>query len=427
MKKRIALHLGLIIGALALGLSVSVSPVFAGAQGADGYVKQIIGFNADRTPITRGIPGIWVKWTDAMGNYRFALSDNDGYFRFYSWQNTLYINNSNWSAGVEETYCDENDSDCWGDVGQGYWRQTQCTSAIGAPVSSFYTVKSGGVCDGNGFGCSENPHDFTIVNPPAGLTGCTTAIRVPEIVNTTLIPRSVGEFRYTATTCTYVDPTPTPTPTQAPTATPVPGEASLGSLVIDAAPDTSAITAGPTYGVSGLRTTQGGRNVYNAIKVVQNINNGGSNNNISLAGVGFTSKSLALPATNSILELTRKAVEQGGFILLYAQRDDSARTLTAIGQESTVSFTAGNYYVYFEGNWNTISQVRDYDAPNGVMNITVRGDSTPPTSPKFNVMFFRNMGNREWATYSYLKRSNGIEVSTRSQVVNESGTLRTPQ
>lgn len=105
------------------------------------YTSEVNAWSPDiyghvKTQTGAPIPGIWVKWTDALGNVRYTQSDNSGYFLFpnrsiYSKEQMLTMYNTMIDTNLDGT----NDSRL-------------------VSTSSQY-----------GFGCWENPQVFTAVKP----------------------------------------------------------------------------------------------------------------------------------------------------------------------------------------------------------------------------------------------------------------------
>ncbi len=202
---------------------------------------------------------------------------------------------------------------------------------------------------------------------------------------------------------TCAAPTPTPSPT------PIPP--SLGALNITPDAANSGIAAG-SYGISGLRSTQGGSNYYNTLSIKQNVSNPSTSN---LEGIAFTA-----PAPTSLVQLKTNATSSNGFILIYANCNGASSCTAPSGD----TFTGGSYYIYYKGTWRTISAFRtnlpincNSDSSLGAitcdLSVAVQGASSI-TSPQFSLTMYKNIGNHTWGTYGYLYSSSGETVTSET-------------
>ncbi|OGE19772.1 hypothetical protein A3J19_02505 [Candidatus Daviesbacteria bacterium RIFCSPLOWO2_02_FULL_41_8] len=190
-------------------------------------------------------------------------------------------------------------------------------------------------------------------------------------------------------------------------------------------PDTAggAVDDGPPT-TSGLRTSEGGKSYKNGVNFSLNLSNTTAYNTL-LEGVALVG-TFPLPGygLGALYDLTRSAYDTGGFVVVY--NPALADTLEwyynpflyppfVVGPSSFVDtrrFKAGNFFVYYNGVWNTVDKPDGYlpGDPNILYTspgrLEVRMKSTPltPSNPEFNVTFLKLLGSHTWGTYGYLKQ-----------------------
>lgn len=186
--------------------------------------------------------------------------------------------------------------------------------------------------------------------------------------------------------------------------------------VLNVVPDTATLSvAGPSYGRTGLRTTESGSNFYNALQITQKVRDA-KTSNVSLVGSAFGATT-GSPAT--LADLKTNVDTNNGFILLYAANDTthaSGPTAVTCDSGATANFCQGKYYVYFGGSWQTPLTVsgtpfRRPDLGIDVQPRTPPGGQQPVSAPTFSVTLYTAISNRSWSTYGYLMNANGEEKS----------------
>ncbi len=406
------------------------------------------------SPFSNFSASVWVT-TSSNGRGRMGVKLGSGSIVWQtsestSWTQLLYTGNTGdntsvtiyfrtedrgLSAGVSDTYYDDanfvinNGATCesitppgGGTVtsGQRYNVQTQFKNVGRSTwtIAGNYNMGSQDPQDNTNWVINSTPGSNRLPVPssiaPGSIAIFNFQVTAPTVSTATnynfnwqMVQEAVEWFGQKCTSQVTVNPSTPPTPT----ATPIPGQANLGQLNINADVSTSAITATP-YGTSRLRQEDDpvlGRNVYNALIITQNVT-GATAANVDLIATAFTNQSFT-PANNSLSELVRGSNLNNikGFVLLYANRARSAA-----GQ----SFQAGKYYIYFNGVWSSGRNLENIygDSATGIRvrptsNLQGKREYEAPT---FSVTLFRSLiaqdTSRTWGNYSYLMRNNGVET-----------------
>ncbi len=131
------------------------------------------------------VAGVWIKWIDGKGNFRYAQTDDNGNYIFPSWQNST----DQYRLSLYNTQID-----------------TNLDGQTDTAASNNKTTV--------GFGCDENPHSFQIITPVEW--------------NGTFSSLSNIQINNTGSTMELPDIIYTPA---APTATPIPTTLQLNSLL----------------------------------------------------------------------------------------------------------------------------------------------------------------------------------------------------
>lgn len=124
------------------------------------------------------VVGVWVKWTDAEGDYWYMQTDNTGTFTFPEWAT---LGNTLWTQYIFGNI--DSNLDGVADTTQAY-----LTPEIRASADGGYW---------NGFACTESPHTWEVVQP-VGWPGTFSSITNKNINNGngTL---NIGDIIYTPT------------------------------------------------------------------------------------------------------------------------------------------------------------------------------------------------------------------------------------
>jgi len=177
--------------------------------------------------------------------------------------------------------------------------------------------------------------------------------------------------------------------------------------------DAPAGAGSGTYGKSGLRSNQSGGNYYNSLRIRQDLDSNSNSSNIALAAVGFGGKGGNAPYSTSLSALTWSANAGNGFVLLYAQNTADAYYFNGSSYYATKTFTAGNFYVYYNGGWYPTTG--GYPPSNDiwqsistVMEVKLPSDPTLPSGPDFQVRLYSPLGSRTWGTYGYILDTTGV-------------------
>lgn len=189
------------------------------------------------------VAGVWVKWTDSAGDFRYAQTDAGGNYSFPDWAD---YSQAQWTAQLTGMI----DSDLNG--------TNDTTQAFLTP----FIIASAGGGFWNGFSCGQNPQTFTVIRP-AGWGGSFSSFSF--VINNGAGVLTMADLVYTPPVPTA---TPTPTPTPTPATFTISGNVYLdgnkngvkdgaeanynGAISITSSRGTVSTTAGGTYTISGI-------------------------------------------------------------------------------------------------------------------------------------------------------------------------------
>ncbi|RJQ37337.1 carboxypeptidase regulatory-like domain-containing protein [Candidatus Microgenomates bacterium] len=138
-----------------LYLFVFTGNSFADAPIVNGYVRN--------TVTNAAIPGVWVKWADSIGNVRYAQTNSAGFYSFPSWQTSYGYG----PGGAYQYYAVYDGSERTTPININL-DGTVCTSAN---IDNVRCAMKATIADANlgnpggGFGCDQQPNNFTVVLP----------------------------------------------------------------------------------------------------------------------------------------------------------------------------------------------------------------------------------------------------------------------
>ncbi|OGE29115.1 hypothetical protein A2867_00095 [Candidatus Daviesbacteria bacterium RIFCSPHIGHO2_01_FULL_40_11] len=203
----------------------------------------------------------------------------------------------------------------------------------------------------------------------------------------------------------------------------------LGPMSIVAGSDASNPGAAGVPLISGLRSTESGSNFKNSINITQNLTNSNITNT-NLVGSAFF-KSFVPGEGSGIFGMTYSAGWTGGFVLIYAPQTANTyySSTSPVGYNWIYylkTFSAGKFYVYNgtdcsgpigspTGCWSEYSSTD----PTAKYGDTSKGfdvklnslNPLKPTTPTFNVHFYKALGSGTWKTYGVLRDATGAESS----------------
>lgn len=194
----------------------------------------------------------------------------------------------------------------------------------------------------------------------------------------------------------------------------------IGSLIIKqgtAGRGQEATPGGPTYGLSGLTSSEKGSNFYNDIYIQPVITNVNDQNNLMYVATSFVPRLVTYDFNTPLTTVFNNVDTFRSFLLLYAVCGNSSIPCTA----GNFPLSPGKFYVYspiLNPNWQELNAFPLFKGNSEAgaefsydPNVNPYNTTTNTLNPAFYMFIYDTFPNNVWNTYNHIKYiENGQSV-----------------